>query len=227
MMIRYSILTTMFLSFIIGCGQGSVALDSDIKKSSYAIGQQIGKSMKSRNTDVDVDALAMAINDVLGDKKSQMTDEDMKAAMQKLQQAMMAKQKEVAEGNKAKGAAFLAENKKREGVKTTHSGMQYEILKAGTGAIPKPESRVKVHYKGTLIDGTEFDSSYKRKEPSEFGVKGVIRGWTEALTLMKTGAKWKIFVPSELAYGSRGRPSIPPNSALIFEVELLEIVKAK
>jgi FKBP-type peptidyl-prolyl cis-trans isomerase FklB len=130
--------------------------------------------------------------------------------------------------NKAAGEKFLAENAKKEGVVTTESGLQYKIIKAGKGEIPTKESTVKVHYKGTLIDGTEFDSSYSRKEPAKFGVTNVIKGWTEALQLMPVGSKWELYIPQELAYGERQSGShIKPFSALVFEVELLEIEKKK
>jgi len=139
----------------------------------------------------------------------------------------VAKRQEEASKNKATADKFLASNKTKTGVKVTDSGLQYQVITEGKGVLPKDTDRVKVHYKGTLIDGTEFDSSYKRNNPATFGVRGVIKGWTEALLLMKTGAKWKLFVPPELAYGPSGRPKIPPNSLLIFEVELLEIEAAK
>ena len=127
--------------------------------------------------------------------------------------------------NKAAGEKFLAENATKEGVKTTESGLQYKVIKQGKGAIPTDKNTVKVHYKGTLIDGTEFDSSYSRKEPSSFPVTGVIKGWTEALTMMPVGSKWELYIPQELAYGSRNQSKIKPFSTLVFEVELLEIVK--
>jgi FKBP-type peptidyl-prolyl cis-trans isomerase FkpA/FKBP-type peptidyl-prolyl cis-trans isomerase FklB len=137
-----------------------------------------------------------------------------------------AKQKE-AEENKKKGEQFLAENAKKEGFKVTKSGLQYNEVKKGTGPSPKPDDIVKVHYKGMLINGKEFDSSYKRNKPAEFPVKAVIPGWTEALQLMKVGSKFQLVIPPELAYGSRGNPSIPGNSVLIFDVELLDIKKGK
>lgn len=127
------------------------------------------------------------------------------------------------EENKKEGEAFLAKNKERKGVKTTASGLQYEVLQKGKGASPTPSDKVTVHYKGNLIDGSTFDSSYDRGQPATFSVGGVIKGWTEALQLMKIGAKWKLFIPPNLAYGERGRPSIPPNATLIFEVELISI----
>ena len=127
--------------------------------------------------------------------------------------------------NKAAGEKFLAENATKEGVQTTESGLQYKIIKQGKGKVPTDKNTVKVHYKGTLIDGTEFDSSYSRNEPSSFPVTGVIKGWTEALTMMPVGSKWELYIPQDLAYGSRNQAKIKPFSTLVFEVELLEIVK--
>ena len=144
----------------------------------------------------------------------------------KLQEMAMKKQSEEADKNKAKSAEFLEKNKTAEGVKVTASGLQYIVVSEGTGAIPTKTDTVKCHYKGTLITGEQFDSSYDRGQPAEFPVGGVIPGWTEALQMMKVGSKYKLFIPPELAYGASGRPGIPPNSALVFEVELLDIVKA-
>jgi FKBP-type peptidyl-prolyl cis-trans isomerase FklB len=148
--------------------------------------------------------------------------------MQDFQKKMMAKQMAAREEglgkNKAEGEKFLADNKKKEGIKTTASGLQYKVITAGTGKTPKATDTVKTHYRGTLINGTEFDSSYKRGEPAEFPVNGVIKGWTEALQLMKEGAKWQLFIPSELAYGERGAGrDIGPNSTLIFDIELISV----
>ena len=147
----------------------------------------------------------------------------MMAFQQKLQAQRQEKSKKEGEENKTKGDQFLAENKKKEGVQTTASGLQYKIITKGTGPIPKPDDTVKTHYRGTLIDGTEFDSSYKRGEPVTFGVNGVIKGWTEALLMMPVGSKWQLFIPSDLAYGPSGRPGIPPNSTLLFDIELISI----
>jgi len=205
------------------------SLSTDEQKISYAIGQQIGQQVaqnfKSQNVKVDADVLANSIADVIKGTKSRMTPEEMQSTLMKMRETMMAKTQEQGKENKAKGAAFLEENKKKPGVKTTASGLQYEVIKEGKGKSPKPTSTVKVHYKGTLIDGTEFDSSYRRNEPAQFPVNGVIKGWTEALQLMKPGAKYKLAIPSDLAYGEGGRPGIPPNSVLVFEVELIEITK--
>jgi len=201
-----------------------VKLNTDEQKLSYAIGQQIGHQMKLQSLDIDVDVLAASIQDALDGKKSQMTPQEMQQTMMSMQAKMMAKRSAKGKEDEAAGQKFLAANKKKKNVKVTKSGLQYEILKAGKGKSPKGNDRVRVQYKGTLIDGTEFDSSYKRNKPAEFPVNGVIKGWTEALKMMKEGAKWKLYVPSELAYGRQGRPGIPPNSVLIFEIELLKVL---
>lgn len=207
------------------CNKNEVKITTEEQKVSYAIGQEIGRGMKSQGISVDVDVLRMSIKDALDGKESRLKPEEMQQAMMGMREKMMADREKSATENKEKGAKFLEENKAKEGVKVTESGLQYQVLTEGTGAQPKAEDTVKVHYKGTLIDGTEFDSSYSRNEPAEFGVGQVIRGWVEGLQLMKVGAKYKFFIPSDLAYGPQGRPSIPPNSVLVFEVELLDIVK--
>ncbi len=200
-------------------------LKSDKGQASYAIGQQIGQNLKTQNIDFDANTLVASMKDA-SEGKSQMTKEEIQKAMMKLQEGAMKKQQEEGEVNKKKSAEFLEKNKTAEGVKSTPSGLQYIVEKEGTGPIPKKEDNVKCHYTGTLIDGTKFDSSVDRGQPAEFPVGGVIPGWTEALQMMKVGSKYKLFIPPELAYGPSGRPGIPANSALIFEVELLEIVKA-
>lgn len=202
-------------------------LKSDKGQASYAIGQQIGKNLKAQSIEVDPKTLALSLADAAAGKQSKMTDEEIQKAMMKLQEMAMKKQQEEAETNKKKSAEFLEKNKSAEGIKTTASGLQYQVLTEGTGAIPTKDDNVKCHYTGTLIDGTKFDSSVDRGQPAEFPVSGVIPGWTEALQMMKVGSKYKLFIPPELAYGPAGRPGIPANSALIFEVELLEVVKAK
>ena len=202
-----------------------IQLKSDEQKFSYVVGQQIGNSLKQQGMKVDADVLAMSVTDVIDGKPSRLTEPEMQAVMQKVGEAAMTKRGEEGKANKDKGAKFLEENKKKPNVKTTASGLQYEVLTEGKGTPPKATDTVKVHYRGTLVDGTEFDSSYKRGQPAEFPVNGVIPGWTEALQLMKPGGKWKLYIPSDLAYGEMGRPSIPPNSVLIFEVELLEVKK--
>ncbi len=223
------------VALIAGCNQQSkqatVKLDNDKNKASYTIGVQMGSQVASIKDMINQDALIMGFRDSIEGKDSQLTTEDMQATMQAFQQRIIeqqqAKQKEAGEKNIAEGEKFLAENKAREGVKVTESGLQYEVLQEGTGETPAASDTVVTHYRGTLIDGTEFDSSYKRDAPATFPVSGVIKGWTEALQLMKVGAKWKLFIPSELAYGARGAGSdIGPNQVLIFEIELLEIKKS-
>lgn len=205
-----------------------MTLKDNKDKVSYSIGLNIGKSMKQEGLDINPDALAAAMKDVFAGAKPQLTDEEVQAVMQEFQKEMMAKrmkgQQEGLTKNKAEGEKFLADNKKKEGIKTTASGLQYKVIKDGTGKTPKATDTVSTHYRGTLISGKEFDSSYKRGEPAEFPVNGVIKGWTEALQLMKEGSKWQLFIPSDLAYGERGAgQDIGPNSTLIFDIELLSV----
>jgi FKBP-type peptidyl-prolyl cis-trans isomerase FkpA/FKBP-type peptidyl-prolyl cis-trans isomerase FklB len=199
-------------------------LDDDKKKASYAIGQQIGSNLKNQHIDFDPDVLASSIVEASQGKESKLKPEEMQQALMKLQEGMMKKQQEEAEKNKAEGAAFLEKNKSAEGVKTTASGLQYIVVQEGTGKSPTLKDTVKAHYKGTLINGQQFDSSYDRGQPAEFPVEGVIKGWTEALQLMKVGGKMKLFIPPELGYGPAARPGIPANSVLIFDVELLDVL---
>ena len=208
---------------LIACDK-KVNLDNDKAKYSYAVGQQIGKNMKSQNIEIDVDAFALAVKQQLKGEASLLSEDDIRKALSNMAESRNKVRREEAEKNKATGTEFLAKNKEKNGVKTTSSGLQYEVITEGKGKNPKAESNVKVHYKGTLIDGTEFDSSYSRNAPAEFPVNRVIPGWTEALQLMTVGSKWKLYIPSDLAYGESGRPGIPPNSVLVFEVELLEIL---
>ena len=230
-MTRYGLALLGLSLFFVGCdklgGSKNVELKNDDQKVSYSIGQQIGRSLKADGFNVDVDILAESVRDSIKGTASKMTPEQMQEVMMKMQQKMMAKQTEGGKENKEKGNKFLAENKKRKEVKATASGLQYEVMTEGKGANPKVTDTVKVHYKGTLLDGSEFDSSYKRNEPAQFPLNGVIRGWTEGLQLMKPGAKYKFYIPAELAYGPQGRPGIPANSTLTFEIELIEIVGKK
>lgn len=210
------------LLFVVGCGKKN--LKTDKEKYSYAIGYQFTKNLKTQNVDIDASAFKAAVDEVLKDKKElSMTEEDMQKAMQKMYEMRQSQMSQEAETNKKKGTEFLEKNKGAEGVKTTETGLQYKVNTEGAGANPKDDDTVVVHYKGTLIDGTEFDSSYKRNQPAEFPVKAVIPGWTEALKKMKKGAKWNLYIPPELAYGDRGRPGIPANSVLVFDVELIDI----
>jgi FKBP-type peptidyl-prolyl cis-trans isomerase len=196
-------------------------------KLSYIIGVQIGTDLKSQSVDVDPVIVNRGLQDSISGKALLIGDQEAKeiiAAYQKERAGKMAEEKKkLGEKNKVEGAAFLTENKKKEGVKTLPSGLQYKVIKEGTGKTPKATDTVVTQYKGTLIDGKEFDSSYKRGEPATFPVNGVIRGWTEALQLMKEGSKWQLVVPPELAYGDQGAGPIGPNATLIFEVELVSV----
>ena len=203
-----------------------VKLTTDEDKVSYAIGQQSGGGIKAQGITVNTAILAAGIDDVAGGKPALMTQEEMRETMTKMQQAQAAKAEQAGKDNIELGAKFLEENKKKPTVKVTASGLQYEVVTEGKGAAPTATDTVKVHYTGTLVDGTKFDSSYDRKEPVEFPVGGVIRGWTEALLLMTPGSKFKLVIPSDLAYGPQGRPGIPPNAVLLFDVELLEVKAA-
>lgn len=218
----FALIAIAALTFSVGCTK---KLDTDKKKASYAIGQQIGQNLKNQNIEVDSDTLAMAVNDSASGKESKLTKEQIQEAMAKLQETTMKKQQEVAEANKKKGSDFLDKNKTADGVKVTKSGLQYQVLNEGNGKVPSKDDVIKAHYKGTLITGEQFDSSYDRGQPAEFPVGGVIPGWTEALQMMKTGSKFKLWIPAELGYGPAARPGIPANSVLAFEVELLDIVK--
>jgi FKBP-type peptidyl-prolyl cis-trans isomerase FklB len=197
-------------------------------KVSYTIGINVANNIKQMPMEIDLDIFYKGFKDAFSGGKLLLSEEEIRTVLTALQKEMTDKQTEImksqGEKNKKEGEAFLAENKKKEGVKTLASGLQYKIIKEGNGKSPKATDKVSTHYQGTLIDGTEFDSSYKRGEPATFPVNGVIPGWTEALQLMKVGSKWQLFVPSKLAYGERGAgPKIGPNAALIFTVELLSI----
>lgn len=208
--------------------QENLVLKSQKEKVSYIIGMEIGSNLKKQLADVDSTILAKGIQDALTDRKPLLTEKEIQETMAAFQKEMMVKQTEVAKKNKAEGEAFLSENKKKEGVKALPSGLQYKVIKAGTGKKPKSNDTVTVHYRGTLINGAEFDSSYKRGQPVSFQVSGVIPGWTEALQLMEVGAKWQLFIPSNLAYGEQGAGrDIGPNATLIFEVELVSIQEKK
>lgn len=192
-------------------------------KVSYSIGMNIGLNLNRQKVDINPDVLVAGIKDAIAGKP-QLTQDQVKDVMQQFEKDMEQKQKDAGEKNKADGVKFLEENKKKEGVKTTASGLQYKAIKEGTGPQPKATDMVTVNYRGTLIDGTEFDSSYKRGQPATFPLNGVIKGWTEGLQLMKVGSKYQFVVPSNLAYGERAvGPDIAPNATLTFEVELLDV----
>jgi FKBP-type peptidyl-prolyl cis-trans isomerase FklB len=206
--------------------EGTNQLSDEKSRVSYAIGLNIGHNIKQQGVDIDANLVSRAIKDALTGSNELMTEAEVKTTMMAFQQQFRAKQlaKQAEQGakNREAGNAFLAANKSNPGVQTLPDGLQYQILTAGSGSLPGANDTVTVNYRGTLIDGTEFDSSYKRGQPATFPVGGVIRGWTEALQKMSVGSKWKLFIPAELAYGERGTGGIPPNSALIFEVELLD-----
>lgn len=200
-------------------------LESVLQRLSYAVGLQIGQSLRRQGLhEIDSAALAAALEDVYADRPPRLTIEQMQAAQTEYQAESAAQRGQQAEANLAAGRAFLASNAKNEGVVQTRDGLQYRILRAGEGANPSTEDRVVVHYRGRLLDGTEFDSSHGRGEPTEFMLGAVIPGWQAALQLMPVGSHWEVWIPAELAYGERGAGgSIGPNQALHFEIELLEI----
>src|SRR5580698_5386763 len=208
-----------------------LTLKTQKDKASYAIGLNIGKSMHKDSVDVDTAILLRGLKDGLAGTKPLLTDDEARTTMVALQADLRKKQEEKmlvqGEANKKEGDAFLAENKTKDGVVTLPSGLQYKILKEGTGPKPAATDTVVCNYKGTLLDNTEFDSSYKRGQPATFPVGGVIKGWTEALQLMPVGSKWQLFIPSDLAYGPQTKGPIGPNSTLIFEVELVSIQEKK
>ncbi len=207
-----------------GIGVNAKELQSDQEKLSYSMGVVIAKSIENRNIDLDIPSFIKAIEAVLKGESLDLTTADIQQRLNDYEQQQQTTQAASAKQNKTAGEQYLAQHKKKKGVTTLPSGLQYKILKAGQGKKPKADSMVLVHYHGTLIDGTEFDSSYTRGEPIELGVNRVIKGWQEALQLMPTGSKWQIAIPSELAYGARGAGAIiGPNAALLFDIELLEI----
>ena len=192
-------------------------------RASYAIGLNVGFNMKRQNVEVSQDAFVAGFKDAMTPgKQPALTEQQVRETMMAFQKEMEQKQTQAAEKNAADGQKFLSDNKSKEGVKTTASGLQYKVLKEGNGAQPKSSDTVTVNYRGTLVDGTEFDSSYKRNQPATFPVSGVIKGWTEALQMMKVGSKYQLFIPPDLAYGPQAQREIPPNSVLIFEVELMD-----
>lgn len=208
-------------------------LTTEAQKAAYSIGFNFGSSVSKEVPDIDTEALQRGVQDALKKKQPALTPEQQAEVMGKFQQQLMAQRTarmEAAEKKNSEAAAkFMAENAKKPGVTALPSGLQYQVIASGKGASPKASDRVKVHYTGTLLDGTVFDSSVKRGEPATFQVDQVIPGWTQALQKMKVGDKWKLFIPPELGYGKRGAPGgkIEPSMALVFEVELLDVVASK
>lgn len=198
---------------------------TDTQKFSYAIGFQIGQNLKNQDLgELDTKALTQAISDVLKDQKLKLSMDEMQKAVHAKQQTLMAERQAKGEKAKVAGEKFLAENKKKPGIVTLDSGIQYKVITEGKGKKPTLKDTVVANYRGTLIDGTEFDSSYKRGQPATFPLNGVIKGWQDVLPLMTEGSKWQVFIPSDLAYGSRGAgANIGPNETLIFDIELVKV----
>ena len=227
---RLSVMAAVLIVLTAGPAAAETDLKTEKAQQGYAVGYNIGQRIVKDSLAVDVEALLQGVKDGMTKATPKMDEAARNKALQALQEEFMAQQKQAkeAEANKnlADGKAFLESNKLREGVKTTASGLQYKVLKSGDGKAPSAEDTVEVHYEGRLIDGKVFDSSIKRGKPARFPVNGVIKGWTEALQMMKEGDKWEIYIPAELGYGANGAgQAIPPNAALVFEVELIKVEK--
>ncbi len=208
---------------IFACDNSS--LESDKEKYSYALGRRVGEQVKNDGVTLDLDAFTLAMKDVMNEEESRLSQEEIQKAFMTMSQELRQKQNAEIKKELEKSNAFLEENLEKEGVKVTSSGLQYKVLKEGTGRTPDEKDQVTVHYKGTLADGTVFDSSYKRGEPVTFPLNQVIPGWTEGVQLMKKGAKYRFFIPPTLGYGERGNREIPGNAVLIFDIELLDYKK--
>jgi FKBP-type peptidyl-prolyl cis-trans isomerase FklB len=222
------LLITIFITFLsVSLHADPLKLDNDRGQLSYSLGYQIGSSLKRQAVDVDPGIVGRGIQDALGGNAPLMTEAEMDKVRSELQQRIQLSQREQAEkeasAKLAAGQAFLEKNQKKAGVITLPSGLQYQVIKKGEGKKPGPQDIVTVNYRGTLIDGTEFDSSYRRNQPATFPLNGVIAGWTEGLQLMQEGAKYKFFIPPQLAYGGHGRLA---NETLVFEVELISVQPA-
>jgi FKBP-type peptidyl-prolyl cis-trans isomerase FklB len=226
---KYLLTTILSIAFLfsVGLAEEKLELKDQGDKESYSLGYQFGHYLKLQGMDLDLEVYNSGIRDALAGKDPRMSQEGIRSTIMALQQRMQANRqkelKERAEKNLAEGKAFLDENGKKEGVKTLASGLQYKVMAEGSGKTPQAADTVTVNYRGTLIDGTEFDSSYKTGQPASFRVNRAIKGWTEALQLMKEGSKWEIFVPPEFAYGQGGQGRILPNRTLIFEIELISV----
>jgi FKBP-type peptidyl-prolyl cis-trans isomerase FklB len=226
MSMKHKLLILLVISIFssLAFAEKAVELKTDKQKVSYIVGTQIGQQLKGDGMDVDADMLGQAIRDVMKGTAPRLSPEEMQAVMTKYQQERMAKMNEKGAKNLEAGKAFLAANKKKEGITELANGLQYKVIKGGSGKKPSETDTVTVNYRGTLIDGAEFDSSYKRGEPANFPVNRVIPGWTQVLQLMAEGSKWQVFIPSELAYGKTGSgATIGPNSTLIFDIELIKV----
>ncbi len=201
------------------------SLKDDKAKVSYAIGQNIAKNIKAQNIELDPAVVGYAVKSGLKGDKPEISEEDQQKAIQNLQQVAQAKAMEDANKNKGVSEQFLAQNKAKPNIKATASGLQYEVLKPGAGKKPSLKDKVTVHYTGTLVNGSKFDSSHDRGQPAEFPVNGIIKGWQEALQMMPEGAVYRLYIPPDLAYGAQAQPGIPPFSVLVFDVELLKVNK--
>ena len=224
----YAAVAAVALAAVAARAEGTAVSTStmtDAQKFSHVIARQVGQNLRTQGVPVDAAAFTAALQDAVNGKPDSFTTEQTQDVMSLLNAKVAEYTKISGEKNKSDGEAFLAANRKKGGIKVTRAGIQYKVIRKGKGKHPSETDKVKVHYRGTLIDGTEFDSSYKRVQPAEFPLNGVIKGWTEGLQLMSPGAKYTLYIPGDLAYGERGRPGIPANSTLIFEVELLEILK--
>ena len=229
--LRSVMLTGFLVLILLGCSrdkQKSIVVKTEVDRVSYSLGMNIAKGLKRQGVEINSDIFAKAVNDVIIGNKTMLTEEEMRETLRNYQKELREKMKKereiIGEKNQKESTIFLEANKKKEGVITLPSGLQYKILKEGTGKFPKPTDTVICNYKGTLIDGTVFDSSYERGNPATFTLNRVIKGWQEALPLMKVGSKWELYVPGELGYGKRGSgQKIGPDAALIFEIELLSI----
>ncbi len=225
------VVISAFLTFSLAAAEKKL-LNTEQDRISYSIGLSIGSNFKQQAIEITLEPVMAGIKDALLNSKPMLTPEEIQTTMEAFRKDMTAKIKQKKESeagqNQAEGEQFLRENAKKSGIITTASGLQYEIIQPGTGPKPTLTDTVVCHYTGTLLNGTVFDSSYKRNSPASFPVNGVIKGWTEALQLMETGAKWKLYIPSNLAYGARGAGNaIGPGATLVFEIELLEIKTAK
>ena len=215
----------------VGSASAADALKTEKDKVSYMIGMDVGRGLVQIKDELDLNVVIQALKDEFAGSKTALTQEESQQVrqdfMQKLQAKRVAEEKVAADKNKAEGEAFLAKNKAKSGIKTTASGLQYQVVKQGTGPKPKETDTVKVDYTGTKIDGTTFDSSVERGEPATFPLNGVIKGWTEGLQLMPVGSEYKLFIPADLAYGENAPPSIGANATLIFDVKLISIETGK
>lgn len=223
------VIALFMVLLLVGSAYATKKPETNLEKISYAIGMNIATNMMGQNLEVDADQLAAGLTATLKNQETALTKEEMAGVLTAFQQEMQMKQMAEAAAEAAKNEKlskeFLDSNSKKEGVITLDSGLQYKVITQGTGETPKADSKVEVHYKGTLMDGKVFDSSYDRGQPASFPVNKVIKGWTEALQLMKVGSKWQLVIPADLAYGEQGAPpTIPPNSVLVFDVELLKIL---